>query len=215
MTQAPVVPLLAGPIRALPLGQGSYKGIAWPSDNLRIQSWDGDAIPPTKTQDTPRTHALGDWSGDDWSGSRTIQATFVVMGATNIEYRQMLAQLEAAWLPMDGIQPLLMMDGTRTLNVKLRRRAFQHWIGGRATAGLVSVEWYAPDPRYYVGDPSTGQPKVITLQLGQVFVGGRAYNLTFNRVYPPSTTAISPRRRACASTVPAPTRGCSTTPPAR
>ena len=201
-TPAPIPPLVvppvvitpSSPVRAYPIGKGSYQGIAWGRGlNLQVQSWQDDALPEVRGNDTARTHQDGDWTGDDSLASRLIQATFVLFGRDNYEYRQWLYALEHTWLPGTDAA-LFMMDNTRLLNARLRKRLFEHYQGGREKVGLVHVEWYAADPvEYDASDPDTGLRRV-TMPLGSLAEGGRVYNLVFDRVYPAmygSGTAIA------------------------
>ncbi|MBO0731819.1 MAG: hypothetical protein J2P57_21345, partial [Acidimicrobiaceae bacterium] len=171
------------PVRAYPLGQGSYRGISWGPGNpsLQVQTWQDDALPDLTTNDVKKSHAAGDWSGEDYLNSRLLQVTFVAMGRDNIEYRQLLHQLETQWLPGTTDQ-LLFMDRTRILNVRLRKRLFEHFLGGRGDHGLVHIEWYAADPMEY--DATPGGSGQITLMLGSLDIGGRVYDLVFDREYP-------------------------------
>jgi Concanavalin A-like lectin/glucanases superfamily len=138
--------------RPLPLGQGSYNGISWgPGQQVQIIEHEGiEETPPTRNTDEDRGGLDGQWASDrDPYGPRTVTVTFALLGSSNADLRRLLAEVERAWQPDGRDRPMLLFDGARVLNARVRKRSFQHWLGGRERTARVTVQWYAKDPFYY------------------------------------------------------------------
>lgn len=131
-----------------------------------------------RTLDTPRANAPGDYTTQDYLGSRVGTIKVTVTGATPTEAMNNYNALVGQWW-------MRASETVRPLQFKLPGQPQQQMLGkprrfnpdmSRLLASIVTVdlEYYTPGPAIVSADPVTGS---TTLSAG---VGGR----TYPRVYP-------------------------------
>lgn len=172
-------------------GDATWRGLTL-SGNSRpyvIQAFDsGFGIEEMRTADRPRPLADGAIAGHDYLTGRTIDALLGLSDSPTTRLGDLLDPLLGSFRPVRTADvPLVYWRrgdaAPRVWFVRPRRIAAP--ADAWTAVGLqteIPVQWFAPDPRRY-----STQIKRVTLIPDAGALGGRSYNLTYNRDYPDGT----------------------------
>lgn len=158
-----------------------------PGTDYIVTEVDGFGIPDVRNGDTDRPIDVGGYFGRDFIGSRTVTISVACVGDNLSDAIDAHDALMTEWY-------LTTPDSTtiKPLTVQRPGRAAQRWngrprraasspIGGDGVIAVV-LEYACADPRIYDDAQSSGSASLPTVG------GGRAYPLTFPRVYGTQST---------------------------
>jgi hypothetical protein len=114
-------------------------------------------------------------------GARTVTAQIAAIASAGAQIDQVLTQFAPFMIPSNRptLHYVLDRPGAPERTIKLRAAGFSGPIAGAAERDI-QLQWVADDPAAL--DPVE---QTVIAWAGSSTIAGRAYNLTFNRIYPP------------------------------
>lgn len=161
------------------IGTITWQGLTFgPGTRYPVTSLAGlDDLPEVRTNDLPRSFQHGDFTGADYTASRTVQLGLGLRGDIPDDLRPLTAALIAATQPQTSPAELVFVDWGLMLRAKVRRRAIPYDAQNLWTSADAVIEFYCADPRIYSADEHTVATSAYSPS------AGRSYPLTYPRAY--------------------------------